>query len=309
MTRKLNVVLMALLLLAGAPFAWFLLDASAAHGEAKPLTITQLRRLAASGPHAGTATPVAIRYEVVARKHIVSDLLAAGSGLKPHVFALLAYQVLFDDGSTVALDRGLTRGQAKEAGFSHFDTAAHTRVERALAASALDLRLTGQAPPHAALESAAPYAASPGIVVIPTPGVNVGARMIYVRLADGREVLFAGDIAPIPDSWTQQRPPARLATAHLYKANRDEIAGWLGTIAALRAAAPALHIVAGHDMAVPRLIEPGFIDTSGHSHRPGRSMARSGEISPISNWQCRLGCGKARAIEAAGGAPWSGSTS
>ncbi len=39
------------------------------------------------------------------------------------------------------------------------------------------------------------YALAPGVVLIKSPGHSPGSQMVYVRLADGRELLFIGDIS------------------------------------------------------------------------------------------------------------------
>jgi glyoxylase-like metal-dependent hydrolase (beta-lactamase superfamily II) len=36
---------------------------------------------------------------------------------------------------------------------------------------------------------------APGIVLLPAPGHSAGTQLIYVRLQDGRELMFIGDIA------------------------------------------------------------------------------------------------------------------
>jgi len=71
--------------------------------------------------------------------------------------------------------------------------------------------------------------------------------MIYVRLADGREVLFAGDIATMAASWQELRARSRLIGDYLAPEDRREVYAWLRTIRALKAEAPGLLIVPGHD--------------------------------------------------------------
>lgn len=71
--------------------------------------------------------------------------------------------------------------------------------------------------------------------------------MIYVRLADGREVLFAGDIATMAASWQELRARSRLIGDYLAPEDRREVYAWLRTIRALKAEAPNLLIVPGHD--------------------------------------------------------------
>jgi glyoxylase-like metal-dependent hydrolase (beta-lactamase superfamily II) len=71
--------------------------------------------------------------------------------------------------------------------------------------------------------------------------------MIYVRLVSGRELLFAGDIASLADNWEQLRGRSRLLSEWIGEENRGEVFAWLRTIRALKAAAPKLDVVPGHD--------------------------------------------------------------
>ncbi|MBB4857081.1 hypothetical protein HNO88_000378 [Novosphingobium chloroacetimidivorans] len=282
MTRKLNVVLLTLLVLIAVPFTWLLLNASTRGIEIKPVTIAQLRNLAASVP--GQA-PTQVRYEVVGHRRVTSDLLAAGSGLRPLPFVIRAYELVGPDGTLVTIDRGLSADLAEQRGIADFDPVAHAAVSRALAAApvhltlATDMHHTGmhEAPPALGTGrpgryklANAPYAVVPGVVVIPTSSIVPGQRMVYVRLVDGREVLFTGDVAPINISWEDERPPARIVTGLFVDHDREEIGAWLRTIGALRSAAPRLHIVTGHDQHLPRMLVQGFIERPVQRHRRSR---------------------------------------
>jgi glyoxylase-like metal-dependent hydrolase (beta-lactamase superfamily II) len=94
----------------------------------------------------------------------------------------------------------------------------------------------------------APQAVAPGVVVIPAPSHTPGSQMIYVRLASGREYLFAGDIATMEVSWQELRARSRLIGDWLAPENRAEVYSWLRTIQALKAAAPDLVVLPGHDL-------------------------------------------------------------
>ncbi len=66
--------------------------------------------------------------------------------------------------------------------------------------------------PAATIAGTQPQAVAPGVVVIPAPSHTPGSQMIFVRLADGREFLFAGDIATWPKAGSK-RAPARGCSA------------------------------------------------------------------------------------------------
>lgn len=277
MTRKLNLLLLLALVFAGVPFGWFMLDTATAPHGAMPVTIAQLRTLAAS--LRGSA-PQEVQYETIGRRRLVGDLIAAGSGLRPVVFAIRAYKLTWPDGQVITIDRGMPRALAQSQRLSDFDPVAQAHVEQAVASASTKLLLSyepqhsgsakrpfgGRIPPSSAPDTSAdvPYAVAPGVVVIPANGVRPGERMIYVRLGDGNELLFAGDIAPANVSWSEQRPPARFVTTFFVPGNREQIAAWLRTIQSLKKEAPSLQIVAGHDSALPRVLKHGFND---HRHR------------------------------------------
>ena len=273
MTRKLNKLLLLALVFVGVPFAWLMLDTSSTAADNKPVDITQLRALAASLP--GVA-PKEARYETIGRRRIVGDLLAAGSGLRPVTFAIRAYQLYAPDGQSVTIDRGMPRELAEQHRISDFDPIAQAHVDQAVAGARIALMLSRKPqhsgsvvspvegktrlPPAYAASAGAPYAVAPGVVVIPADGVRRADCMVFARLSGGREILFTGDVAAINVSWIEQRPPARIVTTFLAPGDREQIASWLRTIRSLKAQAPALQIVAGHDAALPRMVKRDFID-------------------------------------------------
>lgn len=292
MRRKLNILLLLLVILVGLPFGWLMLETSTRSDAIEPVTMAQLRRLASVMP--GEA-PAEVRYEVIGRRRVTSDLLAAGSGLRPVTFVIRAYELVLPHGRVIAIDRGMSRSLAEAHRIRDFDPEAQAAVERAVAASqanlvlATDMQHSGREAASPSLGSGLtephtptprePYAVAPGVVVLPTYQVAPGERMIYVRLTDGRELLFAGDIAPIRASWEELRPPARLVTTFLVADDREELAAWLRTIAALKSAAPDLQIVAGHDSVLPRMLVRGFIaDPLASRHGRDKRLALQARI-------------------------------
>jgi glyoxylase-like metal-dependent hydrolase (beta-lactamase superfamily II) len=91
-------------------------------------------------------------------------------------------------------------------------------------------------------------AVAPGVVLIKTPGHTAGSQMIFVRLANGHEFLFAGDTATMGRSWRWERVRSRLVGEYLAPEDRAAILGWLRALAELKRRAPSLIIVPGHDL-------------------------------------------------------------
>lgn len=93
-----------------------------------------------------------------------------------------------------------------------------------------------------------PVAVAPGIVAIPTGTPTPGSQMIYVRLAGGREYLFAGDLAPFHVNFTELRLRSHLLDLHASGTLRRAQMRWLVTLRELARTAPDLVVVPGHDI-------------------------------------------------------------
>lgn len=283
MRRKINLTLLVLALLIGVPCYWLLLDNRPGDAQAKPVTIAQLRELAGSvtGP-----APSAIELELVGQRLVPRALFAAGNGMKRAVIGVMAWRLPVAGGKPILIDTGLNAIDAKAMEMGTFWPERQAKVERAMDDAGLILathehpdhlgalarkggpalsssaRLNaGQVPPSSYASHLAwtdepprpklaprdPQAVAPGVVVIPAPSHTPGSQMIYVRLADGREVLFAGDIATMAASWQELRARSRLVGDYFAPEDRGEVFAWLRTIRALKQQAPEMLIVPGHD--------------------------------------------------------------
>lgn len=90
-------------------------------------------------------------------------------------------------------------------------------------------------------------AVAPGVVLIRTSGHSPGSQMIYVQLQNGREFLFAGDIAPLARNVLQLRAGSRLMTEWLEPEDRGAQYAWLKAIRALVKQNPHVFVVPAHD--------------------------------------------------------------
>ncbi len=284
MTRRLNFWLLVLLIVVGLPCYWLLIDNRPGDTQAKPVSMARLRELAASMP--GKA-PSAVEIELVSYRRLPGTLFVAGGGVKRNLIGVMAFRLPVPGGRPIVIDSGMTPAAASAMGMEKFDPGAQARIDAALREASTVLlthehidhagglvalrdpaifaqaRLNpGQVPgsPLAeqlpwpkglalqpTLTGTAPQAVAPGVVVVPAPSHTPGSQLIFVRLADGREFLFTGDIATMARNWVQLRARSRLVGSHFAAEDRGEVFAWLRTIRALKAAAPQLTVVPGHD--------------------------------------------------------------
>lgn len=298
MTRRLNWLIAVLIVLIGVPCYWLLVDNRPGGAQPKPVTIAQLRSLAASLPG---QSPSEVRLEHMATRNLPGTLFAAGSGLMQRRIAVMAWQLPVPGGKPVVIDSGVNQALADQMQFDSFEPKAAAKVEAALRSAGLVLithehpdhlgplaaiggsplrqaaRLNASQLPSAPLAAAmpwrerggliariaagAPQAAAPGVVVIPAPSHTPGSQMVFVRLASGREYLFTGDIATMDASWRELRARSRLIGDWFAPEQRGEVYSWLLTIRALKVQSPDLVVVTGHDVdaALDPLAKNGII--------------------------------------------------
>jgi glyoxylase-like metal-dependent hydrolase (beta-lactamase superfamily II) len=138
MARKLNLVLLALLLLIGAPFWWLMIDnwpgATAAPAEAP--SMPELRRLAGSinGP-----APQAIHVALIGWARVPGDLFAAGVGLKRRLIGVSAYRVDLPGRAPLVIESGLTAGEAQKLRLENYLGSAQQLVDHWLDTAGLTL--------------------------------------------------------------------------------------------------------------------------------------------------------------------------
>lgn len=131
---------------------------------------------------------------------------------------------------------------------------------------------------HAELSDTKPQAVAPGIVVIPTPSHSPGSQMIFVRLDDGQEFLFAGDIASMTVNWRELRPRSRFLSDFYAPEDRRAVISWLHVIAALKNSEPAIRILPSHDY--DWYNDP--VSRSGVTRLPGNTQDGPAPIAPVS---------------------------
>lgn len=265
MMTRFNRAMLVLLLAVGIPYYWFVLDTSTPSAKPQPITIAQLRNLATAP---GELAPIRIRFERIASQSLMGNRIAAGMGLRSIRLHTISYMVEYDDRAPVMIGAGMTRTDAKRFEHVTFGTRAQARVTRALTKARTlvplspapeqmgGMRMIGETEQARTLDAklarqqqadriGVPHRVAPGVVVIPTLALESGSRLVYVRLASGREYLFLGNLAPTRLNWFGPRLPARFVTDLGRLEDREALYSWLLTVRELKENAPALVVVPG----------------------------------------------------------------
>jgi glyoxylase-like metal-dependent hydrolase (beta-lactamase superfamily II) len=104
------------------------------------------------------------------------------------------------------------------------------------------------------------HALAPGVVLIEAPGHTPGSQMVFVQLADGREVIFLGDVAWHLDQIRQLWYRPRLVTDYSLHENREQVMGEFRALHDLMQAEPDLTLLVSHDVAQrAELIRSGLL--------------------------------------------------
>lgn len=134
-------------------------------------------------------------------------------------------------------------------------------VDRMMPAGLPDSLLTG----YEALRYQRYHPLAPGMVLISAPGHTPGSQMVYVQLADGRELLMLGDVAWKARNIAEPRQRPRFVTLFLTREDREGVFAQLQALNRLAREEPQLHQIPGHDagvvdaLAAQGLLIPEFV--------------------------------------------------
>jgi glyoxylase-like metal-dependent hydrolase (beta-lactamase superfamily II) len=293
-TRTVIRLGVGLLALGGAAWWWLIADGAPPAGLA-PFALDLAAIRAAAGELPGSP-PTDIRVEQVASFSFPGAAIVAGDGWNAVPMGVFSYQLVLPVDSII-IDTALDEAAGKSLGAT-LDPASRDRVDAAMADAtqivvthehadhaggvvtypeperlAKGLHFTaGQIgnfsryglilPPALAENAPLDYqrilAIAPGVVLVRAPGHTPGSQMVYVRRADGRELLFIGDIAWAERNLETGRGRPRLLSQFILGEDRDAVFAELATLGALRRSEPNLLLVPGHDpVAIEALVAAG----------------------------------------------------
>lgn len=291
------VALAAIAICGGGAYYWLIVENHAPSGAAFSIDMDEVRRLADAVPG---DRAVDIRVERVAAFSFPATAIVAGDGWSKRDMPVFSYEIVFPANTAIidtGLDEKL--GGDNLAAFDadaykrmsaameraslilitheHMDhiggLTEHPEVVRILPSTQLTReqadhpeRSLPAAFPAGALDGYKPlgydryFAIAPGMVLIKSPGHSPGSQMVYVKKADGSEVLFIGDVAWQFRNIDLVRERARLVTDFMLKEDRKAVFGQLAELKRLHEAEPKLVIVPGHDgQAVGALVQAGVL--------------------------------------------------
>jgi glyoxylase-like metal-dependent hydrolase (beta-lactamase superfamily II) len=90
-------------------------------------------------------------------------------------------------------------------------------------------------------------AVAPGAVLVKAAGHTPGSQLLYVRLADGRELLFVGDVAWNMRAIRELHYRPRLITDFFLDEDREAVLHQLRRLHDLDRERPEVHVVVSHD--------------------------------------------------------------
>lgn len=197
MTRRINILLMILLVFVGAPVWYLFIDSSPWSSKPARLDIAAARQLVAAAPG---QKPDKVAFELIGFRSAAGNLLAAGSGFRPQLVGVTAYRLDVPGAPPIVIETGLTPAYALELGIDNFDSVAQTRVDDSLRTASLIL-VTHEHADH--LGGLAAITAKPGGAAI---AAKARLNRFQVPGGQGTPTLPWASGLKIPATITQDRP-------------------------------------------------------------------------------------------------------
>lgn len=295
--RRILYFVLFLAVLAVPTYWWLIMESHMPSSGSYAIDMAEVRRLADSMPG---DKPAEVRVETIGSGDFPKTAIMAGDTWEPEAMPMSAYQLVYADKTVIIdtglqkppgesfvnkFDADAYKRMSDALNKTALIVITHEHVDHigGLLAQPNLKQLLGVAKltkeqisderymqplkwPAGALDGYQPleydrYAAvAPGVVLIKAPGHTPGSQLVYVKRADGQEMLFLGDVAWKRRNIDQLRQRARLVTWWFLNEDRDQVMLELAEFKRLTEAEPKLEMMPGHDQdALDHFVSAGLL--------------------------------------------------
>lgn len=297
MLRWLGYIFLALVVVGAGAYYWLIVESHMPWTGTYKIDIAEVRRLADALPG---DKPSEIRVETIASGDFPKTAIMAGDTWEQEGMPMSSYQLVWADHTAIIdtslqkppgesfikmfdaeayqrMSDALNKTALIVITHEHLDhiggLLAQPNLKQLLAVAKLTKEQLSDERymqplklPKEAFEGYTPFeydgyaAVAPGVVLIKAPGHTPGSQLVYVKRADGQELLFLGDVAWKMRNIDNVRERARLVTWWFLNEDRDQVMLELAEFKRLKDAEPKLEMMPGHDQdALDHFLSAGFL--------------------------------------------------
>ncbi|MBP6014373.1 MAG: MBL fold metallo-hydrolase [Alphaproteobacteria bacterium] len=297
MLRWLGYIFLTLVVLAAGAYYWLIVENHLPSNGSYAIDMAEVRRLADSLPG---DKPTEVRVETVASVDFPKAAIMTGDTWDQDSMPMSSYQLVYADRTVIIdtgvpkspdndqlkmfdadaygrITAALNATSLIVITHEHFDhiggLIGQPNLKQLLGVTKLTKEQIAEERymqplkwPAGALDDYQPFeydhyaAVAPGVVLIKAPGHTPGSQLVYVKRADGAEMLFLGDVAWKRRNVEQVRQRARLVTWWFLNEDRDQVMLELAEFKRLTQAEPQVELMPGHDQdALDHFLSAGLL--------------------------------------------------